>query len=30
MMKYKGKWFERFKEFQAFVEMQSKHEIKEF
>ena len=30
MMKSKGEWIERFKEFQSFVEMQSEHEIKVF
>ena len=25
MMKSKGEWFEKFKQFQTFVEMQSKH-----
>ena len=30
MMKSKGEWFERFKEFRAFVETQSEHEIKTF
>jgi hypothetical protein len=29
-MKSKGEWFERFKEFQAFVKSQSEHEIKAF
>ena len=30
MINSKGEWFERFKEFQAFAEMQSEHEIKAF
>lgn len=30
MMKCKGKWFERFKEFQESIEMQSKYTIKMF
>ena len=30
MMKSIREWFERFKEFRAFVEKQSKHEIKAF
>ena len=30
MMKFKGEWFESFKEFQRFVKMQSEHEIKAF
>ena len=30
MMKYKGEWFERLKEFQAFVKTQSKYEVKAF
>jgi hypothetical protein len=30
MIKSKGQWFENFMEFQAFVEIQSKHEIKVF
>ena len=29
-MKFKGEWFERFKEFRAFVKMQSEHGIKGF
>ena len=30
MTKYKGLWFERYKEFQAFVEIQLEYEIKAF
>ena len=30
MIKTKGEWFERFKEFQAFVKTQSEYDIKAF